>query len=908
MNLIIRQIKIIGVIMLKNNKELITFKDIFCRLSENNQKVFKELFDEARTNCKNERVKKFFEDSQIVENEFKINDLDKDIYYYLGFYIKLYKENNNFKSYCEEILKIDLISIKNNNSIFPFLYILILLKHYSFEKLESFINNSEIDSSILKLLDGYKMPNIKKNIDQYILLKASKKINKNTVVFNLYLDETGNINAYKKEKERIFAIGGYFTKDKDLSDWYQESYNKLDELNNEYFKNDDRYYCKNDKQFVLMKVYHRNIIDQNLKKEITEKAFNFLNENNAKFVCIYEEDPNYIEFTRKYYVDLVSILIVRTLNKIIKDKEYNIDLSNQNILLIIKMPTRIYVDKYQLNSNSNRNMEPIDIEPDIKEGIETLKLKYGLDNNNINYVILPLRPADKESDLVFADYFCNLFYRHNDIYYKTNKLKYPDDKIIYDNFKNMIYKEIEYSSFDKDSIDFYFDKYDYYTILNRYILYKKILSSKKIGNKVLKKYSQNDIDNILEFFKDKYLYKRVNYLVHAVKSILDNLEIESNNKFKYDNILESCNILIDLLETIKNNHSKNSFVCRKIDSMIFMINTSKLAVYNHSDNTEKSLEIIELNKNNIKNIDNDYFFLSEKILFDNISTVAQWDFYECDYIIKYIKKVLEDLESYDKLYIDDIARLYGTLGQTYIIHYYATEDTKDLDKAKYCFDKSKELFKDDNLNIKRVYSNLMLYAITAGREDEFLDYLYKYITEKEESFDNIDLLIEKLVSYIDNNNQPDKSDKYLIIRLLRYCKNFNTEYSRRISNILIEKSSNFYDDKKRKESTEDVDIEKDYCFVYYKIKKEKISLSNSYIFVENLKGYFQYMRKLSLYLTEILTGDESYFDKAVDILEEMVNMQDTNYKKAFGKFFEESAKPNLDKYKWAYNLSKKLYM
>ncbi len=339
-----------------------------------------------------------------------------------------------------------------------------------------------------------------------------------------------------------------------------------------------------------------------------------------------------------------------------------------------------------------------------------------------------------------------------------------------------------------------------------------------------------------------------------------------------------------------------------------MINTAKLAIYNHSDNTEKSLEMIELNKNNIKNIDNDYFFLSEKILFDNISTVAQWDFYECDYIIKYIKKVLEDLEYYDKLYIDDIARLYGTLGQTYIIHYYATEDTKDLDKAKYCFDKSKELFKDDNLNIKRVYSNLMLYAITAGREDEFLDYLYKYITEKEESFDNIDLLIEKLVSYIDNNNQPDKSDKYLIIRLLRYCKNFNTEYSRRISNILIEKSSNFYDDKKRKESSEDVDIEKDYCFVYYKIKKEKISLSKSYIFVENLQGYFQYMRKLSLYLTEILTGDESYFDKAVDILEEMVNMQDTNYKKAFGKFFEESAKPNLDKYKWAYNLSKKLYM
>ena len=761
-----------------------------------------------------------------------------------------------------------------------------------------------INNSILKLLVSYEMPNIKKNMDQYIISKVNEKIKKNTVVFNLYLDETGNINADKKEKEKIFAIGGYFIRGIDLSDWYQENYNKLDELNNKYFQNDSRYSYENNKKNanVLMKVYHRNKIDKNLKKEITEEAFNFLNKNNAKFVCIYEKDPNYIEFTRKYYVDLVSILVVKTLNKIIKDKEYNIDLSNQNILLIIKMPTRIYVDKGKLN----KKMETIDIEPDIKEGIETLKLKYGLDNNNINFVILPLKPADKESDLVFADYFCNLFYRHDDIDNKTNKLKYPDDKIIYDNFKNMIYKEIEYSSFDKDSIDFYFDKYDYYTILNRYILYKKILSSKKIGNKLLKKYSQNDIDNILEFFKDKYLYKRVNYLIHAVKSILDNLEIESNNEFKYGSILKKYNILIDLLGEIKNNHSKESFVCRKIDSIIFMINTAKLAIYNHSDYTEKSLEMIDINKNNIKNIDNDYFFLAEKILFYNISMVALWDFYKCGDIIE---DVVLSKKYDDELYKDNIARLYGTLGQTYIVHYYVTENTKDLDKAKECFDKSEKLFKDDKENIKRVYSNLMLYAITAGKEKEFLEYLYKYITEKEESFDNIDSLIKELVSYIDKNNQSDKSDKYLIIRLLRYCKNFYTEeYSKKIANILIEKSSNFYDDKKRKESTEDVDIEKDYCFVYYQIKKEKISLSNSYIFVENLKGYFQYMRKLSLYLTEILTGDESYFDKSVAILKEMLELPNTDYEKAFGKFFEESAESNLDKYKWAYNLSKKLYM
>ncbi|ELV06348.1 hypothetical protein, partial [Brachyspira hampsonii] len=139
--------------MLKNNKNLITFKEVFDGLSESNKKLFNELFDEARIKCENERVKEFFEYTEIIEDELKINYLDKDIYYYLVFCIKLYKkQNNSLISYFDKVLKIDLEDIKNDNSIFPFLYVIILLKHYSFKKLETFINNSEIDSSVLKLL------------------------------------------------------------------------------------------------------------------------------------------------------------------------------------------------------------------------------------------------------------------------------------------------------------------------------------------------------------------------------------------------------------------------------------------------------------------------------------------------------------------------------------------------------------------------------------------------------------------------------------------------------------------------------------------------------------------------------------------------------------------------------------
>ncbi|CRF31556.1 hypothetical protein BRSU_0224 [Brachyspira suanatina] len=881
--------------MLKNNTNIITFKDVFNGLGNN----YKENLIELINSINNDYIKsKISIKEEKEENIFNYNiaNLNNNEITYIKNYINLCLNNCNdikdasfVRQYIDKVFK---FKIKNNNEDFPFLYLLLLLKLYSddYKSLYIFMNNIGIYYDIIKLIFF------------------------DIEVYDIYIDESGNID-YDKEEKKLFVVGGYYTKNIRYDDWEKETKAELKRLSEKYSIDDNI-------------IYHRTKIeDFNVRKSITKEIFNFIKENKGKFVCIYENKPNGIEFTKQYYLDLVSKLIVNTLKKILSDEE--LDFDSKKILLIIHIAKRgdkdnnaldiynfggvkkflnyivdnkIEIDKIVEEWESHNeeyfqevtNVPKSDIKSKVYESIEEWKIKYSVTDKNINYELSNPSDALKDSTLVFADYFCNTFYNRSG----------SDSKEIFKDFD--IYLQIKYSFLDKDTIDFYFYKYDYYTILNRYIFYKKLINQENITKRT-KDFAENGSKEILQFFKKDNLKRRVNYLVHAVKSILDNLEIESNNEFKYDNILGSCDILIDLLEKIKQDNS-NDFVLRKIYSMIFMINTAKLSVYNHSDNTEKSLEMVKTNIDYINNIDNDNFFFREKILFDNISTVAQWDFYECDYIIKYIKKVLEDIKCYEKLYIDDIARLYGTLGQTYIIHYYVTENTKDLDKAKECFFESKKLFKDDKGNTSRTYSNLMLYAITSGMEDEFLDYLYKYITEKEESFDNIDLLIEKLVSYIDNNNQPDKSDKYLIIRLLRYCKNFDTEYSKKIANILIEKSSNFYDDKKRKESSEDVDIEKDYCFVYYKIKKEKISLSNSYIFVENLQGYFQYMRKLSLYLTEILTGDESYFDKAVDILEEMVNMQDTNYKKAFGKFFEESAKPNLDKYKWAYNLSKKLYM
>lgn len=809
--------------MLKNNKNLITFKEVFDKLTFNNKKKLMELVYSINDyNIKNKIA--ITKNKKGDDFNYNISNLSYDEITYIKNYIDMCFDNCDYiedKDYINEYIKkvskyikkvVD-FQIKNNNEDFPFLYLLSLLKLYSdnYKDLYIFMNNIGIHYDIIRLIFF------------------------DIEVYDIYIDESGNIDPDYEEK-KLFVVGGYYTKNIGYNDWKDMTNAVLDDLELNYFPNEyDRYTDTSKKKRIIF--HRREIKDFKKKKLITKDIFKFIKENKGELVCIYEKNPNGIEFTKNYYLDLVSKLIVNTLNKILSDIDFDIN----KMLLIIHIASRgdknasniydfICVNKfldYLIKSNvginqikkewklhyeeytkKNITISESDIKSNVYESIEEWKIKYSVANKNIDYKLFNPSNALTDSRLVFADYFCNTFYNNDG----------SDSKEIFKEFS--IYSETKYSSFDKDPIDFYFDKYDYYTILNRYIFYKKLASHNKIGDR-RKKFAENDSTKILNFFReDKKLYRRVSYLVHAVKSILDNLEIESNNEFKYDNILESYDILIKLLEKIKENNLKENFVYRKLDSIIFMINTAKLAIYNHSDNTDKSLEMIEINKSNIENIDNDYFFLREKILFDNISMVALWDFYKCGDIIKSIENVIFSKKYDDELYRDDIARLYGTLGQTYIVHYYLTEDKEDLEKAKEYFSKSKELFKDDKENIGRVYSNLMLYAITAGNEEEFLDYLYKYLTKREEKFNNIDLLIEELVSYIDNNNQPDKSDKYLIIRLLRYCKNFSTEYSRRISDILIEKSGNFYNNKERRKSSEDVDIEKDYCFVYYKRKKK----------------------------------------------------------------------------------------
>ena len=149
-------------------------------------------------------------------------------------------------------------------------------------------------------------------------------------------------------------------------------------------------------------------------------------------------------------------------------------------------------------------------------------------------------------------------------------------------------------------------------------------------------------------------------------------------------------------------------------------------------------------------------------------------------------------------------------------------------------------------------------------------------------------------------------DKYFIIRILKYCNFFDSMSSKKISEIIISNKDSFINNRKL-DIVEDIDILKEYSLLCY-----KNGITNNYIvdchkFMENQKGYFNDMRKLSLYIIEILMDNDSNFNEALKIIEYLSAISE-HYKQAFSSILNESKINNLNKKEWALKVRNKLYM
>ena len=749
--------------------------------------------------------------------------------------------------------------------------------------------------------------------------------NNNEIIYNLYIDESATIkNKFdSREVDKFFIVGGYLIKGVAPSKWKDNALCMLNDLINKYN------IPKNERGNNL--IFHRTELKKHnsqLSKNITNRIFDYIYKHDAKFVYMYDNNTNNISSTKYYYINFVALLVVKTLNEIVKQNKYldnkiilNVTYASRqdranynnkdyislgNVLDFIgkikkedignkedfsnkkyinskwrRYNNNIYLkNKFQETYLYREKIEDKEINAGIMENIEELKIKYGLLNENFS-INLSCEIATKNPVLVIADYFCNVLYG----YYKFGKkgMSIPKENILF---------EIPYNTFDND-IEIYFDKKDYFNILNKYVFYKKIYNS-TVKNK---EYADFYIKRIEEYIKNDKHVKINRYLIAALKSFLENIEYESNSLHNYNNIIDTYNILIDFFR---------KFIEKDLlNAIIFTINTEKLAVYNHTEDYNNALTMIKENDNIVGYVNKNPNFQDRLITFNNLSSVFQWHTYNALKSIKLVNENISILEN--EHYADfkeDIAKLYGTLGQAYIIYFYITNNNDELIKSENYFNKSIEiLLSIKSKEILREYNYLMLLYIIIGNEDKFIEYILKYLNlyfnKNDSSLDSIDL-------YIKNEKDKDKSYKYFIIRILKYCNFFDSMSSKKISEIIISNKDSFINNRKL-DIVEDIDILKEYSLLCY-----KNGITNNYIvdchkFMENQKGYFNDMRKLSLYIIEILMDNDSNFNEALKIIEYLSTISE-HYKQAFSSTLDESKINNLNKKEWALKVRNKLYM
>ncbi|PTY39576.1 hypothetical protein [Brachyspira hampsonii] len=299
-----------------------------------------------------------------------------------------------------------------------------------------------------------------------------------------------------------------------------------------------------------------------------------------------------------------------------------------------------------------------------------------------------------------------------------------------------------------------------------------------------------------------------------------------------------------------------------------MINTEKLAVFNHSENHIKAYEIVKENAYYIKDANSIYGFRDRVILFDMLRYVSLWHLYDFEDSIN----VFDDIQILEaensELFKTELGKLYGILGQSYTYYYYITNNEENLKSAEKSLLKSIEYLSYDPNDVVREYSYLQNLYIIWKKEDNFFEVLNSYLDIKIKGNSDKDVF-DKIVINLNSNNK-DKDYEFFLIRLLKYCNAFESEKSDKLSQILIANESNIVYEVIRSE--EIADFMKEYNLLYYRVKNiDKGYLKKCFDFIDKKhadgnEGYFDYLRKLSIYMIEILMDNDSHIDDSLNIM------------------------------------------
>lgn len=884
--------------MLNKNPNLIYYSDVFSCLSNKKQSELIALVEKSKENCNDRQKKKFLDGIIINKSKFSLEYFDENIYYMLvNFINKRIKETKDKEiiNYFQKVVNSNLDNIKINNNRFPFIFLIILI--------ENFISEEELDNF-------FKNTDFVKKIIETVFIK--------TITYNIYIDESGNPDNVK---DIAFIIGGYYIKNINSIDWKSKIIDKFNDIRNKY-----KSHFSSDKD--LNKIYHRTELKHNnmdIAYSITKDIINFVNKD-INIIYIYDEKPNDITNSKYYYITLVSTLLTKLLYKILTNET---NVNDTKIILNINIAKRqnlniygneIYINEVEFlnfletlkkENISGKNIlkkyeekkykfvgvsqiEDSEIKSGIENSLEQLEIKYGLLNDNIK-INITIGNANKDKDLVISDYLCNLFYSSINNSSKNN----DKEKELFNLIENKISLKILYSFID--NIDFYFDKKDYYNIIDNYIFNKKISLNSR--DKTVIKNAKIYTDKLISYSKNDNHKNKYRYIVLAVKSILEKIEYESNLLKNYNDIIMSYDILVNFIKKISfNDNAKEDN--RLKNSVIFVINTDKLAVFNHSEDHKSAYKIIEENNNIMQYALSEILTKDRIILFDILMANAQWHIYDADSCIRFINKNLDNIEElYKNSFTDEIGKLYSTLGQAYIILYYNTDNIEYLEKARENFNKAIKYFDNKKYELIREYSYLQNLSVILKDNDAFIENTEKYLELVNANISNI--LIENISYFLEKNPIKDKDYEFFLIRILKYCNTFNTDISKHIFNVIINSKKIITNNIN---SLDSVDILKEYTLLCYRNNKKNINyLYDCHKFMENQTGYFNDMRRLSLYIIEILMDNDSNFNEAIRIIEYLSSVS-KGYQQTFSSLLEESKNNNLNKKDWALKVRNKLYM
>lgn len=718
----------------------------------------------------------------------------------------------------------------------------------------------------------------------------------------LYIDESGDFGHNDKNKKQCSLIAGYYISGENIShnEWANSLKHILEDLTKNYGE-----------------INHRNKLNKDKKDEISINLIKSFkkNANNTtlKFFSITNDKPEGLDIYYDYF-NMMADLIGSMLSKLLKNN-YNLDVVNDIEFIFASRKDIQRSDSFddlktKLKEKIKSNDDNIDLcfdemfdtlvrinESSYKQVIENeiakLLLALGIPKEKLN-IDIKVYSATIDYALLLADYTSNIIFNiHNHNVEEETKNKYSE-------LLNLESKELHLKFGHKSS---HLDNLNrnYSAMLDSYLDYKKWQTMKNEKN------SHNDIIEELE--KNLQIRKNSNderYFTTAFIALLGKIEYQSNKWRNYNLIDNMYKILSELIIklAITNKSPYN-----------FAINTEKIAVANHSGKFDLIGTMISDNENMVGSVLNNSLFYSYLWIFYNVSAVYYNDLYDSEKAVEITKIAIDKYTKYGDIMElvatdivktnsykhnkNELAKFYGTLGQSYSLDYLLYNKNEAFDEAKKCFDKAIELFENNIGSIDRQYNYLLKLAMLNNNVNDY----FKYWADKENlgtiTIENCEALVLQVLS----KNNYDKHA--LLCGVLRFYEN---DISKKIIEILCKKKDKLIAFDKPRSYIEKL-ILRDWAYLLYIRNKnnkdvmpclEKINISDK----DNISIGMQ-MLEVSVNLVKLeIDSKKETFKKIQESLIKVVEKND-KLKNVYVEFLKKY--DEVDTKEWIKKLKLKLY-